>query len=166
MRPEELEAVCQEAARGLLEREGRPVPAAVVLPLPQATRVVTLPGLPEDDVARAHALGDFAADEMRPGNAPAYGFVAEAAQSDGLPLMIVVYGARGHAPRITAAALHEHGLGEWTPAEELHEQALPFLRPLQAAADAAQPQQMGGAGMIVPGQSPPPASRGDASPGP
>lgn len=144
MRPEELEAVCQEAARGLLEREGRPVPAAVVLPLPEATRVVTLPGFPEEDATRAHALADFATDLMRPANAPAYGFIAEAEQADGLPLLVVVYGARGLTPRITAAALHEHGPGEWTPAEDLHPDALPFLRGLQAAADAADPGRPSG----------------------
>lgn len=153
MRPEELEAVCQEAARGLLERQGRPVPAAVVLPLPQATKVMSLHEFPEDDAIRAHALGDLAADVMRPLNAPAYGFVAEAAQEDGLPLLVVVYGARGHAPRITAAALHEHGAGEWTEAEDLHPDALPFLRPLQAAADAADPARPVG-GSTLPGWPP------------
>lgn len=155
MRPEELEAVCQEAARGLLEREGRPMPAAVVLPLPEATRVVTMPALPEDDAGRAHALSDFAADVMRPVNAPAFGFVAEAEQTDGVPLLVVVYGARGHAPSITAALLHEDGPGEWTPSEELHPDALPFLRALQAAVDAADPAKPVGGGAL-PGW--PPAS--------
>lgn len=154
MRPEELEAVCQEAARGLLAREGRPLPAAVVLPLPEATRVVTLPGFPDGDALRAHALGDFAADVMRPANAPAYGFVAEAEQVDGMPLAVVVYGARSHQPRITAAALvrdgDTDGLGEWTPSEDLHADALPFLRPLQAAAEAADPARPTG-GTSLPG---------------
>lgn len=148
MRPEELEAVCQEGARGLLEREGRPMPAAVILPLPEATRVLTLPGLPEDDISRAHALSDFAADVMRPANSPAYGFVAEAEQQDGVPLLVVVYGARGHAPRITAAMLHEDGLGEWTESEELHPEALPFLRALQAAVEAAEPGRPTGSGAL------------------
>lgn len=139
MRLDELEAVCREAARGLLEREGRPVPAAVVLPLPERTRVLTLPDFPPDDAARAHALSDLAADEMRPANAPCYGFLAEAEQADGQPLVVAVYGARGETPQITAALLTPDGLGEWAPAEELHPEALPFVRPLQAAAQAADP---------------------------
>lgn len=155
MRPEELEAVCQEAARGLLEREGRPLPAAVVLPLPEATRVLALPEFPPDDAGRALALSDLAADEMRPVNAPAFGFVAEAEQTDGAPLLVVVYGARGHAPRITAALLHPEGPGEWTPAEDLHADALPFLRALQAAADAADPARPVGGGGALPGFPPP-----------
>lgn len=157
MRLEELEAVCQEAARGLLERDGRPVSPAVVLPLPHATRVLALPGFPDDDLARAHALGDLAADEMRPAGAPCYGFVAEAEQPDGQPLLVVVYGARGHQPRITAAMLHEDGLGEWVTAEDLHPEAMPFLRPLQAAAEqaeAAQPAVGGLPNWPAPGPGP------------
>lgn len=147
MRLEELEAICQEAARGLLEREGRPLTPAVVLPLPQATRVLSLAGFPDDDLARAHALGDLAADEMRPVSAPCYGFVAEAEQPDGQPLLVVVYGARGHQPRITAAMLHADGLGEWVEAEELHPDAMVFLRPLQAAAEHADPAQPASGGL-------------------
>ena len=134
--------MCQEAARNLVQRESRPVPAAVVLPLPSATRVTTLPDWPEDDGARFDLLDRFATDVMRPNNAPCYGFLAEGtADAQGTPVDVVVvaYGARGKAPHVTAAALTEGGLEEFVASEPLTEAAFPFLSPLQHAADDASP---------------------------
>ncbi len=50
--------------------------------------------------------------------------------------MAVAYGARWHAPEVTAAPLTDDGLGEFAPPEELDPTALPFLHPLQHAVDA------------------------------
>ena len=146
MRIEELEATCREAAAELVQR-GRPVPASVVLPQTDATRVVGLPEFPEDDAARFTLLSEFAEDEMRPGNIPCYGFIAEAAATadDGVvDVVVVVYGARGHHPQITAAPLTAGGLEAFSDAEELDPRAMPFLAPLQHAADAAQPPDVMG----------------------
>lgn len=142
MRQEELEFVCRQAAADLVAREAKPFPAAVVLPLPDATRVVTLPGFPADDPARHDLLSRFADERMRPANAPCYGFVAEAVVGDGaeaVDVVVVAYGARGHRPRITAAPLTDDGLGDFADAEDLDPAAMPFLAPLQHAADAARP---------------------------
>jgi hypothetical protein len=145
---DELETACRDAAARIVEREGRPVPASVVLPLSGATRVVTLPEFPPDDADRFALLSEFAEDEMRPANAPCYGFVAEAtAEGDSGPMevVVVVYGARGHHPRVTAAPLDGTTIGPYADAEDLHPEALPFLAPLQHAADAATPPDvMGG----------------------
>lgn len=146
MRPEELEAVCREAARGLLEREGRPVPPAVVLPLPEATRVHRLPELPEGDEARTAYLARFADEIVRPVNAPCYGFLAEA-EADGHDVLVVVWGARGHQPQVSAAALDDDAMGEWLAAEPLDPRALPFLAPLQQAVDQADPARPTGTGL-------------------
>jgi hypothetical protein len=139
VRIEELDAVCRQAARDLVGREGRPLPPAVVLPLPAATRVTTLPDFPDDDPTRFDLLAAFARDVMVPANAPAYGFVAEAT-AEGADVVVVAYGARGHKAQVTAAPLAGEELGEFTPAEELDPAAFPFLAPLQHAADAAQPE--------------------------
>lgn len=143
MRLEELEAVCREAARGVVEREGRPVPAAVVLPLPDSNKVTTFPDFPADDAGRAALLERFAADAVRPANASCFGFLAEAAldAGDGAPVDVVVvaYSARHHHGHVTAAPLDADGVGAFTPAEELDPAAMPFLAPLQDAVDAAGP---------------------------
>lgn len=141
MRMDELESVCRQAAADMVERERAAgvLPAAVVLPLPAATRVVRLPELPEEAGARFALLSRFAEDEMRPANASCYGFVAEALTREGDDVVVVVYGARGHHPRITAAPVDGGGLGTWAPAEDLAPSAMPFLAPLQHAADAAEP---------------------------
>lgn len=141
MRMDELEVVCREAAADLAEREGRlgSVPAAVVLPLASATRVVKLADFPETDGSRFALLSRFAEEEMRPVNASCYGFVAEAVTGDGADIVVVVFGARGHHPRILAAPASGGALGEWTPSEDLAPGAMPFLAPLQHAADAARP---------------------------
>ncbi len=148
MRIEELEVVCQEAARNVVEREPGGVPATVVLPLPSRTRVTALAQWPDDNQARAALLERFADEEMRPHNAPCYGFVAEGvASADGGPVDVVVvaYGARGNHPRITAAVRTVDGLGEFTDAEPLDPRAMSFLAPLQRAADEARaPDAFGG----------------------
>jgi hypothetical protein len=137
---DELEATCRDAAARLAERADRPLPASVVLPLPDATRVVSLPDFPADDGARFELLSAFAEDEMRPVNASCYGFVAEAVAGDGdTEVVVIVFGARNHHPRIAAAPLAGGRLGAFEDAEELHPGALPFLAPLQHAADAATP---------------------------
>jgi hypothetical protein len=136
MRIEELDTLCRQAAHDVLAREGRPLPAAVVVPLAAATRVTTLPDFPDDDPARYDLLDGFARTVMRPANAPAYGFLAEATV-DGQDVVVVVYGARNHHPRVMAAPLSGDDLGDFGAPEELDPAAFPFLAPLQHAADAA-----------------------------
>lgn len=143
MRLPELEAVCREAARGVVEREGRPVPAAVVLPLPDANKVTTFPDFPADDPARALLLERFAEDVVRPANAPCFGFLAEAsldtAEGPPVDVVVVAYSARRSHPHVTAAPLTGATVGDFGVAEELDPAAMPFLRPLQEAVDAAGP---------------------------
>ncbi len=139
---DELELVCQQAARNVVARDARPVPATVVLPLANATRVTALAPWPDDDPGRFDLLARFAAEVMRPANAPCYGFLAEAAvDAGGVPtdVVVVAYGARRLGARVTAAPLTADGLGEFLDSEPLDPTAFPFLSPLQHAADAAQP---------------------------
>jgi hypothetical protein len=136
---DELEAVCREAVRGLLEREDRPLPTAVVLPLPGATKVTTFPEFPGDDDGRAELLTRFVDDVMRPAGAPCYGFVAEGLTAGGDEVVVVAYGARRHHPRVTAAPLNGAAVGDFVVAEDLDPVAMPFLAPLQQAAEAAAP---------------------------
>ena len=139
---EELALVCQEAAAQLVARGARPIPPTVVLPLPSATKVVVLEGFPDDDAERHAALSAFAADEMVPHGAPCFGFVAEAALGEGdaaVDVVLLAYGARRRPTRLTAAALADGELGPWSTAEDLDPTALPFVRPLQHAADLAEP---------------------------
>jgi hypothetical protein len=135
---DELEALCREAARSLLAREGRPLPAAVVLPLADATKITTLPDLPDDDGGRRALLGRFADDVMRPADAPCYGLIAEGLAED-VEVVVVVYGARRHHPRVTAAPLDGDEVGDFLPAEELDPAAMPFVAALQQAVEAAAP---------------------------
>lgn len=142
MRVDELERVCTDAARDLARREDRPLPAAVVLPLPEATRITTFPDFPDDDGARHDLLRRFAEDVARPANAPCFGFVAEgsaASEAGPVDVVVVAFGARGHAPMVTAAPLSAEGPGDFSEAEELDAAALPFLAPLRHAVDAATP---------------------------
>lgn len=153
MRIEELDAVCRQAAHDLLARESRPLPPSVVLPLPAATRVTTFPDFPGDDPARFDLLARFAAEVVRPANAPAYGFVAEGQAGGETPVdvAVVVYGARGHRPSITAAPFEGDVLGDFSAPEELDPAAFPFLSPLQhAVEDAAAPDALGGEGSRLP----------------
>jgi hypothetical protein len=139
---DELEALGRQAANDLLQREGRPVPPAVVVPAHDATRVLTLPDLPDAEEARRQALAELAQRELRPRNASCYGFVAEGLVDEGgvdVEAVVLVYGARAHHPRVTAAALGDDGLGAFAVAEALDHAALPFLAPLQEAVDAAGP---------------------------
>lgn len=152
MRLEELEAVCREAARGVVEREGRPVPPSVVLPLPALNKVTTFPDFPDDDAARAALLERFCEEVVRPANASCYGFLSEAVTSDAeghpVDVVVVAYSARHHHPHVTAAPLLRDGrLGDFTATEELDPAAMPFLACLQQAVDAAgPPDAFGGLG--------------------
>lgn len=143
MRVEELEVVCQEAARKLVERSDGMLQASIVLPLPSKTSVTTLPDWPDDEGSRTELLERFAADVAVPNNAPCYGFVAEgvAADEEGRPVDVVVvaFGARNNHPRVAAAALRDGELDEFTESEPLAPAALPFLAPLQRAVDQARP---------------------------
>lgn len=143
MRLDELEALCREAARGVAAREGRPVPATVVVPLPESTKVSTLPDFPPDDPGRTALLARFADEVVRPANAACFGFLAEAtvAAGEGPPVDVVVvaYSARQHHPHVTAAPVTDEGVGDFLATEELDAAAMPFLAPLQAAVDAAGP---------------------------
>ncbi len=135
----ELADLCREAARDLAGREARPLPAAVVLPGEETTEIVTLPGFPAGDDARAAALADFAEQRMRPRGVPCYGFLAEAELAGGGDVLLVAYGARGQGARVTAAPFEDGGLAPFLDDEPVAHGALPFLAPLQAAADAAGP---------------------------
>lgn len=133
---EELRFVCQEAADDLVRSKGRPLPPTVVLPGPQRTQLVTLPELPEEDEARHAVLAQLAQDLVTAEAIPCWGFVAEAEVS-GEDAAVVVYGARRHAPHLTASRFTpEGGLEGFVGAEELDPTALPFLHPLQHAVDA------------------------------
>jgi hypothetical protein len=144
---DELRQLCQEAARDLVARHDPPLPAAVVLPLPSQTHVTTLDGFPDDDEQRFTALSHFAADRMVPASAPCFGFVAEAelAADDGpVDVVVVAYGARQRGTWVTAAPLDAGRVGEFSASEQLDPAALPFLRPLQHAADLASTPGEGG----------------------
>lgn len=138
---DELRTLCQEAARDLAGRHGGRVPAAVVLPLARSTQVVTLPDFPADDQERFQVLSHFAADRMVPAGAPCYGFIAEAELATGdemVDVLTVVFGARQRGAWVTAAPVSEGQVGTFSDAEQLAAAALPFLQPLQHAADLAQ----------------------------
>lgn len=142
MRIEELDVLCRQAAHDLAAREPRPLPPAVVLPLPEATRVTTFPEFPDDDPERFDLLTRFAAEKMRSVNAPAFGFVAEATldtEAGPIDVAVVVYGARSHGSSVTAAPFTKDGLGDFLPPEELDPTAFPFLAPLRHAVDATTP---------------------------
>lgn len=141
MTVDQLRALCQEAAHDLATRHERPVPAAVVLPLAGSTQVSTLMDFPDDDQDRHRALSHFAADRMVPAGAPCYGFIAEAELDAGggvVDVVMVVFGARQRGSWVTAAPLADGALGPFSDAEQLDPSALPFLQPLQHAADLAQ----------------------------
>lgn len=143
---EELRFVCEEAARDVVSKKGRPVPPTVVLPAPERTRLLTLPAFPDDDRERHDYLATFAYDEITAKQAPAWGFVAEG-EVDGADVVVIVYGARQHAPHISAAPFAEDGgLEEFLPGEELDPTALPFLHPLQHAVDSLPPLDEGDTG--------------------
>jgi hypothetical protein len=133
---EELRYICQEAAIDVLRERGRPVPPTLVLPGQERTRLLTLPGFPEDDEDRHTVLAQVAEDELTANEIPCWGFVSEA-EVGGSDAVVVVFGARRHAPHITASPFGETGeLEEFVASEELDPTALPFLHPLQHAVDA------------------------------
>lgn len=143
MQIEELQFVCQEAARDLAARQAddRPLTPSVVLPGPDRTRVLNLEGFPDDDERRHELLANLALDEIQGREVPCYGFVAEA-EAEGGDVVVVVYGARRHTPQVTAAPLGEDGtVGEFEDPEELDPTALPFLHPLQHAVDSLEAEQ-------------------------
>lgn len=131
---DQLREVCQEAARNLAARGD--VPVSVVLPLPDATKVITLDAFPEHDDERRAVLSVFAADEVVPRGAPCFGFVAEARVGTD-DVVVVAYGARRRVGQVTAAVRTSEGLGDFGPAEEIAPGALSFLQPLQHAVDTA-----------------------------
>jgi hypothetical protein len=136
MQFEELRFVCQEAATDIATRE-QPVRPHVVLPGKDRTRLLALPTFPDDDEERHELLLRLAADELVEGNVPCWGFVSSAELAEGGDVVVVVYGARKHAPHLTAAIMMEGGeLDEFLPAEELDPTAMPYLHPLQHAVDA------------------------------
>jgi hypothetical protein len=133
---EELRYVCQQAALDLVRTKGRPLPPTVVLPGPERTALVTLPDLPAADEDRHTVLAQLAHDRITTDQVPCWGFVAEA-DAGGEDVVVVVYGARRHAPHLTASRVGEDGdLEEFVPDQELDPTALPFLHPLQHAVDA------------------------------
>ncbi|CAN5318734.1 hypothetical protein BH23ACT9_BH23ACT9_06040 [soil metagenome] len=146
---DQLRALMEEAARDLVDRTERPHPTTVVVPLPGSTRVLALEGFPDEDAARKQALSVVAAEHMVPDNAACFGFLAEATGPGGEDLLLVVYGARQRGSHLTAALMTDGGLGDFVPAEPLEATAMPFLQPLQHAADLAPPAE--GAGPDVPG---------------
>lgn len=136
MQFDELRFVCLEAAGDVLRQRGRPLPPTVVLPGAERTRLVMLPDLPAEDEARHRVLAQLAHDRVTADGVPCWGFVAEA-EVAGQDAVVVVYGARRHAPHVTASRFTAAGeLEEFVPAEELDPTALPFLHPLQHAVDA------------------------------
>lgn len=135
MKFSDLRFVCEEAAKDVVAQGERPVPPTVVLPGPDRTRLLKLPAFPEDDEARHQYMAQFALDQITEGQVPCWGFLVEA-EVGGRDAVAIVYGARQHAPEISAAPLEGHELGEFVPGEELDPTAMPFLHPLQHAVDA------------------------------
>ena len=136
MQFEELRYVCQEAAIEVVRKNARPVPPTIVLPTAERTELVALTDFPDEDETRHALIAQFAADRVTPEAIPAWGFVAEA-EVAGVDAVIAVFGARRHAPHITASKFGEEGgLEEFVPSEELDPTALPFLHPLQHAVDS------------------------------
>lgn len=134
MQFDELRFVCEQAAVELAGAE-RPVMPTVVLPGAPRTRLVRLPDLPDDDAGRSLLLAGLAETELVAGGVPCWGFVAEGEVED-TDVVVVVFGARRHAPHVMAAPRDDDdGIGPFTRAEQLDPAALTFLHPLQRAVD-------------------------------
>lgn len=149
---DQLELLVQQAAEELAARHDDAVPVTVVLPLPGATRVLSLDAFPTDDAHRREALSVLAARQMVPANATCFGFLAEASGPAGEDLLVAVYGARRRGAFVTAAARQpDGGLSAFTAAEPLEPTAMPFLQPLQHAADMAEAPDdpAGGGGLPI-----------------
>lgn len=132
----ELRFICQEAALDLVRTRPRPLPPTVVLPGPERTSLVNIPDFPDEDEQRHGVLSALAEERISQAGVPAWGFIAEAeiAERDAV---VVVYGARRHAPHLTAAFFDTDGtLIEFAPDEQLDPTAMPFLHPLQHAVDS------------------------------
>lgn len=143
MKFEELRFVCEEAAKELASRGERPVPPTMVLPQPTRTQLLKLAGFPEDDELRHAYLAQFAEDRLVAESIPCWGFLVEG-EVEGHDVLVAVYGARKHAPHITAVPLSaDNELGDFLPSEELDPTAMPFLHPLQHAVDSL-PGEPGG----------------------
>lgn len=135
MRIEELQFVCEEAAKDLVSNRTRPFNPVVVLPRPDKSRLVELEAFPTEEEAQRELMANFANDHLVAEQIPCYGFLAEA-EIDGTDVLLVVYGARKHYPHVTAAGLSDEGLTTpFQEPEELDPHALPFLHPLQRAVD-------------------------------
>lgn len=136
---DQLRLLIEEAAREVLVRHGRPAPVTVVLPLEGSTKVLSLEAFPDEDADRKAALSVLAAKQMVPANAACFGFLAEAEDPDGQELLLAIYGARRRGAFVMAATVAEDGsLSEFTEAEPLEPTALPFIQPLQHAADMSE----------------------------
>lgn len=135
MKFSELRFVCEEAAKDVVAKGQRPVPPTIVLPGADRTRLLTLSSFPDDDETRHAVLAELAHDQLTVGRVPCWGFLVEA-EVGGRDAVAIVYGARNHAPEISAAPLDEDGLGEFVAAEALDPTAMPYLHPLQHAVDA------------------------------
>lgn len=136
MQFEELRYICLEAAVDIVGKHGRPVVPTVVLPGPTMTKVVRLEGFPETDAERHRYLEHFAQAELTEAQVPCWGFVGEA-ETDGIDILMVAFGARLHRPHVTASTFDADGSpAEFLPSEEIDRDALPFLHPLQLAVDA------------------------------
>jgi hypothetical protein len=150
----ELRFICQEAAVDLVRTRDRPLPPTIVLPGPERTVLLNIPDFPDDDEERHAVLAVLAEERITGGGAPAWGFVAEA-EIEERDAVVVVYGARRHAPHLTAAFFDDDGtLIEFAPDEELDPTAMPFLHPLQHAVDSLPavdqpPSPEGGGGLPI-----------------
>ena len=113
----------------------RPVPPTIVLPGPERTRLLTLSDFPADDEERHAYLAHLALEQITTGGTPAWGFLVEVEIGE-RDAVAIVYGARKHAPEISAAPLEDDQLGEFVAGEELDPTAMPYLHPLQHAVDA------------------------------
>ncbi len=145
---DQLRILVEQAATELVQRTERPHPVTVVLPLEGSTKVISLDGFPDDDVERADALSVLAARQMVPVNAACFGFIAEADSADG-DVLLLVYGARQRGALVTAALIGPDGLSAFADPEPLEPTALPFIRPLQHAADTASPGEASGGGLPI-----------------
>jgi len=133
---EELRFITQQAAIDVTGKHPRPLPPTVVLPGPARTLLLTLPQLPDDDELRHAVFAELAAEHLTTDGIPCWGFVAEA-EIGGRDAVVAAFGARRHAPHVSAAWFTEEGgLDEFVAAEELDPTALPFLHPLQHAVDS------------------------------
>lgn len=139
MRFEDLRFVCEEAAKDVVARGERPVRPTVVVPGEDKTRLLILPEFPPEDQERHDYLVNFAQEQILDRGVPAWGFLIEG-ELDDRDVVVIAYGARKHAPQISAAPFKEDGtLGDFLPGEELDPTALPFLHPLQHAVDSLPP---------------------------